>query len=88
MAGGRSVQNGYIYSVAYYVQHRARKVAPVDTTGAGDTFTGFFLKGILDGKGPEEALKLATAASAMAVTRPGAADSIPLLEEVLSSGLA
>ena len=66
----------------------ARKVAPVDTTGAGDTFTGFFLKGILDDRGPEDALKLATAASAMAVTRPGAADSIPLLEEVLSSGLA
>ena len=63
----------------------ARQVSAVDTTAAGDTFTGFFLRGILAGEGPEAALELATAASAITVTRPGAADSIPELAEVLAA---
>lgn len=62
----------------------AKQVKAVDTTAAGDTFTGFFLKGIANGSGPQSALQLATAASALSVTRPGAASSIPSLREVLS----
>lgn len=54
----------------------------VDTTAAGDTFTGFFLSGILRGLDTKEALDLASRASAVAVTRPGAAPSIPTLKEV------
>ena len=65
----------------------ACKVEAVDTTGAGDTFTGFFLRGVLE-ESPLPPLLLATAASALAVTRPGAAGSIPTLEEVLASPLA
>jgi len=61
----------------------ARKVAVVDTTAAGDTFTGYYLSAILMGKPVREALELATAAAAIAVTRPGAAPSIPMLHEVL-----
>ena len=61
----------------------AQTVKAVDTTAAGDTFTGFFLRGILDGRMPEEALRMASAASAITVTRCGAADSIPTLEEVI-----
>ena len=57
-------------------------VPVADTTAAGDTFTGFFLYGILSGKGPAEALRMATAASALCVQRPGAADSVPALAEV------
>ncbi|MDO4492471.1 MAG: ribokinase [Clostridia bacterium] len=57
-------------------------VNAVDTTAAGDTFTGFFLGAVLSGKGRAEALRLATAASAICVTRPGAADSIPTVREV------
>ena len=61
----------------------AKKVIPVDTTAAGDTFTGYYLSGILKGKTVKEALELATAAAALAVTRAGAAPSIPVLSEVL-----
>ncbi len=62
---------------------RANKVKAVDTTAAGDTFTGYFLRGVCTGLTPEEAMKLATSASAIAITRPGAADSVPLYEEVI-----
>ncbi len=60
----------------------ARRVKAVDTTGAGDTFTGFCLRAVLLGLGARKALETATAASALAVTRPGAADSIPSWNEV------
>ena len=63
----------------------ARQVSVVDTTGAGDTFTGYFLRRALEGGSLEDALALATAASALAVSRPGAAASVPDYEEVLST---
>ena len=58
------------------------KVKAVDTTAAGDTFTGFFVSAISKGKSPKEALDLASRASAIAVSRPGAAPSVPTLDEV------
>jgi ribokinase len=61
----------------------AYKVDAVDTTAAGDTFTGYFISQIISGKSPAEGLRLAAKASALAVTRPGALDSIPAMEEVL-----
>ena len=54
----------------------------VDTTAAGDTFTGFFLQSIIAGQDLDLALKIATAASSIAVSRRGAAPSIPLRAEV------
>ncbi|MDO5574373.1 MAG: ribokinase [bacterium] len=60
----------------------AMKVDAVDTTAAGDTFTGYFLDSVLRGLSVEKALQRATAASALAVTRPGAAASIPMNAEV------
>lgn len=62
----------------------AHPVRPVDTTAAGDTFTGFFLARMAAGVSFREALETATAASAICVTRPGAAPSIPTLDEVRS----
>lgn len=59
-------------------------VKAVDTTGAGDTFTGFFLGRIMQGYPCQDALRCACAASGIAVTRPGAAPSIPELSEVES----
>lgn len=56
-------------------------VPVVDTTAAGDTFLGFFFA-MLDRFGAERALKIASAASAVAVSRPGASASIPTLDEV------
>jgi len=54
----------------------------VDTTGAGDTFTGYFVGSLVQGKKPEDALKTAAAAAAVAVTRHGAAESIPYMDEL------
>lgn len=56
-----------------------------DTTAAGDTFTGYFLYGILNGLPLLETLTQATMASALCVTRPGAADSVPSRREVESA---
>lgn len=54
----------------------------VDTTAAGDTFTGFFLAAVVEGKTKKEALLLAAKASSLAVSRKGAVDSIPLRDEI------
>ena len=58
------------------------QVPVVDTTGAGDTFTGYFLYGIYHGRSVQDSLLLASTASTIAIGRKGAAESIPLLEEV------
>lgn len=65
------------------IRQSALPVHAVDTTGAGDSFTGFFLTGLLLNKDPVFALHYAAAAAALAVTRAGAAASIPKREEVL-----
>lgn len=57
-------------------------VKVVDTTAAGDTFTGYFLAGWMRGRAPQECLRLAARASAIAVSRPGAAPSIPEAAEL------
>ncbi len=68
-------------SVSFY--QPAQKVKAVDTTAAGDTFTGYFLSMVAAGKEIPEALQIATKASAIAVTREGASVSIPFANEVL-----
>lgn len=64
------------------VTQKAFSVNAVDTTAAGDTFTGFFIAGLVDGLPIEEILLKATKASALAVQKEGAAQSIPTAEEV------
>ena len=59
-------------------------VQPVDTTAAGDTFTGYFLAGIGEGKDAAWALRYAATAAGIAVTLPGAAPSIPERAAVLA----
>ena len=61
------------------------KVQAVDTTAAGDTFTGYFLAGLLSGLPVPEILKMSAKASSIAVTRAGAVPSIPYRDEVLSA---
>lgn len=60
----------------------AFKVTPVDTTGAGDTFIGTLAAALDLGLAPEAAMRRASAASAIQVTRPGAAQAIPTAAEV------
>ncbi|MCA8883182.1 MAG: ribokinase [Rhodobacteraceae bacterium] len=69
-------------SPAGRVEIDAFKVVPVDTTGAGDTFLGYALAGFDAGLPVATALRRAAAASAIQVTRPGAAAAIPLAAEV------
>jgi len=61
------------------------KVQAVDTTAAGDTFTGYFLAGLLDGMPVPEILKMSAKASSIAVTREGAVPSIPYRDEVMAA---
>ncbi len=60
----------------------AISVTPVDTTGAGDTFTGYVVAGLDQGMAMGDALALAARAGALMVTRHGTADVIPTREEV------
>ena len=71
------------YDGGEFLRHGIYPTKVVDTTAAGDTFTGFFLSCVLQGKGEAIALELASKASSIAVSIKGAANSIPTLEEVL-----
>lgn len=76
-------EKGSIYIDSYEtVVQPAFKVKAVDTTAAGDTFTGFFIGGLMRGLKSKEAMLDAAKASAIAVTRQGAAPSIPMKEEL------
>ena len=57
-------------------------VTPVDTTGAGDTFTGFLVAGLDRGLPMEQAISLGQQAGAIMVTRHGTADVIPDLKDI------
>lgn len=59
------------------VKQKAYPVECVDTTAAGDTFTGYYIAERMEGKTIEESLEYAAKASAIAVTSKGAAPSIP-----------
>ena len=58
----------------------------VDTTAAGDTFTGYFIHGIACQDSVRKSLESAAKAAAIAVSRKGAADSIPWAGEVEAFG--
>ena len=72
-----AIKNGEIF------QENSCKIDVVDTTGAGDTFIGFYIFGRLKNYGIKETLKLATKASSIAVTKKGAMDSIPYFSEII-----
>lgn len=61
----------------------ARKSNYVDTTAAGDTFIGGLITQLSRGTALNDAIDFATAASAITVSRYGAADSIPFENEIL-----
>ena len=63
----------------------AYSVPVVDTTAAGDTFTGYFISAILRSRSIPEALQLASKAAALAVSANGAYPSIPMLADVKES---
>lgn len=74
---------GSIYAdSAKRVKQPAFTVPAVDTTAAGDTFTGYFLESVMKGETVERALIRASKASSITVSRPGAGQSIPFAWEV------
>ena len=64
------------------ISQEAFKTNVVDTTGAGDTFCGYFIAGLTKKFDLERCLKVASAAAAISVSRNGASPSIPLWKEV------
>ena len=65
----------------------AHEVSAVDTTGAGDTFTGYLLAGMDQGMPIALAITQSMRAAALMVTRHGTADVIPDLKEVREAQL-
>ena len=77
-------ERGSVYSGKEgVVWQDAYKADVIDTTAAGDTFTGYFMAGRMEGMSVKDALNMASKASALAVTRKGAAMSIPMKDEVI-----
>lgn len=74
--GGRAI------SPAGEARFSAFPVTAVDTTGAGDTHAGYLAAALHEGQTLEKALRLASAASALKVTKKGTAEAIPSRSEV------
>ncbi|MFW9896351.1 MAG: ribokinase [Candidatus Thorarchaeota archaeon] len=65
-----------------FVEIPAPKVTAIDTVGAGDCFIGVFASFLSKGKEITDAVKFATIAASIAVTRKGAQNSMPFLNEI------
>lgn len=75
--------DGAVYRDSHHkIEVPAFSVDPVDTTGAGDTYLGFFVAGLDAGMDFKGAMTFAAAGAALQVTRPGTAEAIPNLTEV------
>ncbi len=77
-------QGAYYSSLSVKKMIPARKVEPVDTVAAGDTFNGAFVAGMAMGKSEVDALIFASTAAALAVTRKGAQISTPYYKEIIN----
>lgn len=64
------------------IKQKAITTQVVDTTGAGDTYIGYFLASLLKGETIKEAMEKASYASALAISHLGASQSIPTLQDV------
>lgn len=73
----------YFNKVNTIVHKEAMKVEAIDTTGAGDAFTGYLIGMLSRGLELEQSIELGIKAAGISVTRKGASDSIPCIEEVI-----
>ena len=71
-----------LYSKGNIIYQEIYETEVIDTTAAGDTFTGYFIAAVLRGCSEKEALETASRAAAIAVSREGASASIPWEFEV------
>jgi len=77
-------RGSFLYDGREYYMIPAEDVTPVDTTGAGDVFTAVMTYVYLKNNNIVSAIKYATCASAISITREGASTSIPTRDEVLT----
>ncbi len=77
-------RGAFIYDGREYYMIPAEKVDAVDTTAAGDVFTAVMTYVYLQNKNIVSAVKYATCAAALSVTKLGASSSIPTREEVIA----
>lgn len=76
-------EKGVVYhNGAKIVNVPAYKANAVDTTGAGDTFTGAFTVAVSKGKPLEECIRFGAYAASIAVTKKGAQAGMPYKEEI------
>lgn len=75
-------KGAYFFDGEQTLYQKTYSVDVVDTTGAGDTFCGYFLASMAQERPVREALRMASAAAALSVTQQGAAQSIPDKKEV------
>lgn len=76
--------DGAVYSDGEHIYRQGIiPVKVVDTTAAGDTFTGYYIAAIIEGLSVPASLKLAAQAAACTVSRKGAASSIPMKAEIM-----
>lgn len=71
-----------LFSKGETIETKAYKVKAVDTVSAGDTFVGYFASALMSGVPLKEALKIASKAASICVTRKGSLMSIPKGNEV------
>lgn len=77
--------NGVYYSGSEGFIHQPIIDYPVvDTTAAGDTFIGYYLASYIHGMNVKDSLYYASKASGIAVSRPGAMQSVPMKNEVFT----
>jgi ribokinase len=75
---------GVVYNNGDHISHKpSRKVETMDTTAAGDAFTGSLAYAFSNDKDIEEAIDLAVMVGALTVTKKGAQTSIPYMKEVI-----
>lgn len=77
-------KGAFIYDGREYYMIPSEKVEAVDTTAAGDIFTAVMTYVYLQNHNIVSAVKYATCAAAISVTREGASTSIPTREEVIA----
>lgn len=76
-------QGAVLLSNQQRIEISAESVSVVDTTAAGDTFVGFFIAAMVEGMSDKYALKFASKAAGLTVSRAGAQASIPQRKELV-----
>lgn len=75
-------EGSVVFTELETIRQMAFPAAAVDTTAAGDTYTGYFIAGLVEERPLAECMRRASMAASISVTRAGAAGSIPTKEEL------